>query len=162
MKSLSPTDIELAMDLLDRAFHPSTYESKVTQEILADRQSPSHAFTLSEQGRLIGFILYSSVTHERVHVGWALAPVAVEPDVQGRGHGSRLIRESLAAAPLADAAVFVLGDPGFYERFGFVATPSVRCPFDESGEHFRVLRWSGPGAISLEYHPAFNTQTSEG
>jgi putative acetyltransferase len=52
--------------------------------------------------------------------GVGLAPVAVLPDDQGRGIGSRLIRDGLAACERAGYGfVVVLGEPAFYRRFGF-------------------------------------------
>ena len=49
-----------------------------------------------------------------------LAPVGVLPEYQGRGIGSRLIREGLDACREAGyGAAVVLGEPGYYSRFGF-------------------------------------------
>ena len=50
----------------------------------------------------------------------ALAPVAVRPERQRMGVGSRLIREGIARSEAAGwSGIFVLGDPVFYRRFGF-------------------------------------------
>jgi putative acetyltransferase len=50
-----------------------------------------------------------------------LAPLGVLPDEQGRGHGSALVRASLAAVQArGEAALLVEGSPGYYGRFGFV------------------------------------------
>ena len=50
----------------------------------------------------------------------ALGPVAVLPDRQRMGVGSRLIREVIARSEAAGwQGIFVLGDPAFYRRFGF-------------------------------------------
>jgi putative acetyltransferase len=52
----------------------------------------------------------------------ALGPVAVLPDRQRVGVGSRLIREGIARSEAAGwLGIFVLGDPAFYRRFGFDA-----------------------------------------
>ena len=49
-----------------------------------------------------------------------LAPVAVLPEHQGRGIGAHLIREGLQACREAGyGAAVVLGEPGYYTRFGF-------------------------------------------
>ena len=49
-----------------------------------------------------------------------LAPVGVLPEYQGRGISSRLIREGLDARREAGyGAAVVLGEPGYYTRFGF-------------------------------------------
>ena len=55
-----------------------------------------------------------------------LGPVAVRPDLQRRGIGQALIRAGIDRMR-ADgrAAIFVLGDPAYYGRFGFVPTAVV-------------------------------------
>jgi putative acetyltransferase len=72
---------------------------------------------------VVGHVLFSPVEIDnggssiRV-VG--LAPVGVLPEYQGQGVGSRLIRAGLEACrEAAYDAVVVLGEPGYYSRFGF-------------------------------------------
>jgi predicted N-acetyltransferase YhbS len=51
-----------------------------------------------------------------------LGPVAVDPSRQGLGVGSKLIRTALQrAADLDHAAVLLVGDAPYYDRFGFSA-----------------------------------------
>ena len=65
-----------------------------------------------------------------------LCPVAVLPDRQRGGTGSRLVEESLRMVEHRDEPlVFLEGDPGFFSRVGFIAAPelsfeppSVRVP----------------------------------
>src|SRR5690606_2056821 len=55
-----------------------------------------------------------------------LGPLAVAPEAQGLGIGGLLMREALArAATLGHTAVLLVGDPEYYERFGFVAAPDM-------------------------------------
>jgi putative acetyltransferase len=50
----------------------------------------------------------------------ALGPLAVRPDQQRRGTGSALVHAVLGAADaLEEPLVALLGDPGYYSRFGF-------------------------------------------
>jgi putative acetyltransferase len=72
---------------------------------------------------VVGHVLFSPVEVDnggssiRV-VG--LAPVGVLPEYQGQGVGSRLTRAGLEAClGAAYDAVVVLGEPGYYSRFGF-------------------------------------------
>lgn len=52
----------------------------------------------------------------------ALAPVSVAKPHQGTGIGSTLIRDAITRATDRGAdAIFVLGDPDYYTRFGFSA-----------------------------------------
>ncbi|MBJ18772.1 MAG: GNAT family N-acetyltransferase [bacterium] len=52
--------------------------------------------------------------------------MGVDPSRQRSGVGSALIRESLRRCPeIGWQAVFLLGDPGYYARFGFgLAAPA--------------------------------------
>ena len=55
------------------------------------------------------------------------------PEAQGRGIGSALVAEALLRARAAgEAGVALLGDPGYYGRFGFepAADFGLRFPFD--------------------------------
>lgn len=67
---------------------------------------------------VVGHVLFSRL--DAPMRALALAPVAVIPGRQRSGLGSAMIREGLGIAA-ADGwdAVLVLGDPAYYERFGF-------------------------------------------
>jgi putative acetyltransferase len=53
-------------------------------------------------------------------MGLGLAPVAVVPTMQKRGVGAQLIRSGLEQCKQSNAPfVVVLGDPSYYQRFGF-------------------------------------------
>jgi len=91
---------------------------------------PHISLVAEDGGRVLGHIFFSPVEIESSpglpdlpdQRGLAgLAPVAVDPAHQGRGVGSALIRAGLAACPaLGWGAVFLVGDPRYYARFGFV------------------------------------------
>ena len=88
-----------------------------------------------------------------------LAPVAVKPERQRSGIGSELIRRGLDRARKAGwQGVFVVGDPGYYRRFGF--DPALASGFRSgyAGPHLMVLALGtnlpvAEGAI--EYASAF-------
>ncbi len=66
----------------------------------------------------------------RCGTGALLGPVAVDPARQKAGIGSALVRggfDRLAARGVSQ--VFVLGDPGYYGRFGFEAERRVTPPY---------------------------------
>lgn len=95
--------------------------------------------------RIVGHALFSRL--DAPMRALALAPVGIRPDHQGRGAGSALVREGLDRAERAGwAAVFVLGEPAFYGRFGFDvdAARGYACAY--AGDHFMV-RALGPGRI---------------
>lgn len=154
-------DQATALALLDRAFHPSSRESQLCRRILNDSSRPHHAFVYRKLGAIVGFALYSQVLHDTKPVGFALYPIAVDPDHQGQGVGSRLLRQSLESPQLAKRSVFVVGPTTYFERFGFRPAPNIECPFDRSGATFRALRWVVSQSVyKLIYHPALYEPTS--
>ncbi len=59
-----------------------------------------------------------------------LAPLAVAPGLQKQGVGSELVRAGFAHLERAGiGSIFVLGDPGYYSRFGFRAEDKVATPY---------------------------------
>ena len=70
----------------------------------------------------------------------ALAPVAVRPERQRTGVGSRLIREGIARSEAAGwSGIFVLGDPVFYRRFGFDVGKASGFISPYAGPHWMAL-----------------------
>lgn len=60
-----------------------------------------------------------------------LGPVAVDPKHQRSGIGSAIIREGLDRLKVGGVEqVFVLGDPAYYGRFGFLPGAQVKAPYD--------------------------------
>lgn len=96
------------------------------------------------EGQITGHILFSPVSVACAGPSFTAAgmgPVAVLPEHQGRGTGSDLIRRGLAECRAAGLdLVVVLGEPQFYQRFGF-ARASDHGLDNEYGvdEHFMVL-----------------------
>ncbi len=72
----------------------------------------------------------------------ALGPLGVAPSHQGRGIGSSLMQAVIVAAGLhGEAVICLLGDPGFYSRFGFVPATSlgIEPPEPAWGDYFQAL-----------------------
>jgi putative acetyltransferase len=91
-------------------------------------------------GDVIGHVLCT-----RGHVGpapvLALGPLTVRPDQQRRGVGSALMHAVLGAAEaLGEPLVVLLGDPGYYHRFGFRLTAEYQITPPDPGwhAHFQV------------------------
>ena len=89
----------------------------------------------------------------------ALAPVGVLPDHQGRGVGSALIHAALERARSKGFdAVFVLGEPAYYRRFGFSVEDARDYESVYAGAFFMIrplVAGSLPTAGRIEYPPAF-------
>lgn len=125
---------------------------------------PIHSFVAVEAGEVVGHLCLSPVTlsPDCGCSGWGLAPVAVLPAWQRQGIGSQLVQYSLqACAALGVEAVFVLGDPQFYERFGFQTAKNqgFTCEYPVPEPYFMALELRS-GVLNncqglVKYHPEF-------
>ncbi len=105
-----------------RAFGGRTDESRIVQR-LHDADKAVVSLVAVENDRIVGHVLFSptSVENRGENLKLAgLAPVGVLPENQNEGVGSLLIQYGLPECRDAGIdAVVVLGDPGYYSRFGF-------------------------------------------
>lgn len=71
-------------------------------------------------GTLVGHVAFSPVSTATGAIGAGLAPVAVIEAYRRRGIAARLIADGLdACRSLGYGWAVVLGEPGYYARFGF-------------------------------------------
>lgn len=118
-----------------------------------------------EGGQVVGHIFFSPVSIESagaVFGAMGLGPMAVLPEHQGRGVGSRLVRSGLEECLSGGHdVVVVLGHPEYYPRFGFVPASrrNLRCEYEVPDEAFMVAELRG-GALAgrgglVKYHAEF-------
>lgn len=118
-----PSHAEIVESLLDRVF--GTDRFKKTTYRLREGVDPipdlSHV-ALENDGKaekVVGTIRYWPVLIGD-EPSIMLGPIAVDPDIQGGGLGSKLIRISLNKAfALGHRSVILVGDAPYYNRFGF-------------------------------------------
>ena len=117
-------DAQAVREVHLKAFAGSEVEARLVESLHTAGAAPVSLVAVDEASKgVVGHVLFSPVEVDnggssiRV-VG--LAPVGVLPEYQGQGVGSRLIRAGLEACRgAAYDAVVVLGEPGYYSRFGF-------------------------------------------
>ncbi|WJS85583.1 GNAT family N-acetyltransferase [Paracoccus sp. TOH] len=132
--------------LLTRAFDGET-EARLVEALRAE-DSLALSLVAEAEGTVIGHVALSPLQAETPAL--ALAPLAVHPAVQSRGIGEALVRAALAA--FDDHAIVVLGDPGYYGRFGF--TPAeLDSPY--AGPHLMALGPQLPAGSRIAHAPAF-------
>ena len=146
--------------LITQAFLTAAHASGTEAQIVAGLRAAG-ALTLSlvaiEGGVIVGHIAFSEVLIDGEACGWfALGPVAVSPDRQGGGIGGALVRAGLARLEARGAAGCVLvGDPGYYGRFGFAADPALQVD-GVPGEYVLALPLTGPRVPGvITHHRAF-------
>jgi len=128
---------------------------------LRQEARPCVSLVAERGGRAIGHVFFSPVTVEGASAG-GLAPVGVLPDEQGAGAGAALIRAGIEVSrALGWELLFVLGNPAYYGRFGFVlATPhGLHYESHAFDVAFQVQELAG-GALArsrgwVRYHSAF-------
>ncbi|MFD2207573.1 GNAT family N-acetyltransferase [Kiloniella antarctica] len=116
-----------------------------------------------EEGRIVGHVLFSKLeisTDQLVLETAALAPIAVHPDQQKQGIGAALINESLLICRNNEelSGIIVLGNPDYYQRFGFSSKLGARLDTPFKTESFMALEFrSGilPKQAKVKYPSAF-------
>jgi predicted N-acetyltransferase YhbS len=69
-----------------------------------------------------------------------LGPLAVAPECSGMGIGSALMVEAISRAEmLGHGAILLVGDPGYYARFGFTSRSTQRLDMPGHFERHRLL-----------------------
>jgi putative acetyltransferase len=142
------------------AFLEAPHTDHNEQQIIRDLRAAG-ALSLSliaeREGQVVGHLCFSPVTITDGSQGWfGLGPIAVSPALHGKGVGSHLMEAGLAVLEANGAAgCVVLGDPGFYGHFGFVADTNLMLP-GVPAEYFMARRFNDERARGeVSYHGAF-------
>jgi putative acetyltransferase len=147
----------LAADLpaclaVHRAAFPGDGEARLV-ELLAQRGKAVVSLAAEQDGQVVGHVLFSPVTIDagepagaaQLPAGLGLAPLAVLPAFQNQGIGAALVRAGIDACRQQQCPyVVVLGEPAYYNRFGFVPASgwNLRCEFG-GGDAFQILPLGG-------------------
>lgn len=126
---LSEIPIAAVEALLDAAFGADRHARTAYRVRDGVAPAPAMSFAALEQGKLVGTIQCWPVALHgddgaatpMVMVG----PVAVSPDRQNAGIGRALMWHALEVADAGGDALMLIGDPEYYERFGFTAAATA-------------------------------------
>lgn len=140
--------------LLQRAFPGSDYEAGLVRK-LHENGRTVHEWCCIHVGKVIAYIAFTPAYNEKAVCGLHLAPMAVAPDFQRQGVGSELLRFALRQGVIKGQPLFVLGEPGYYSRFGFEPCAVPVCPFDTDNAHFLGLRTVASEKFTVGYEPEF-------
>jgi len=128
----TPADIEAITEVTKAAFKTLSVSNQTEHFIIkALRRAAALTISLVAEidGRVVGHIAFSPVSISDGTRGWyGLGPVSVLPEHQGRGVGKSLIEKGLSMLKeLGGRGCILVGEPGYYERFGFRTHPHLFC-----------------------------------
>ena len=133
IRTEAPADI-LTIDRLLKASFETTAEANLVMSLRENSQLTLSLVACSDEGELMGHVLFSPITLEGEDLGWqGLAPLCVAPQFRGQGIGHRLVEEGLTSlAELGYPACAVLGDVRYYAQHGFEPAHEydMRCEWD--------------------------------
>lgn len=155
-------DKESVRRLNESAFDTATEANLV--DALREQAQPTISLVADDRSEIVGHIMFSSVAlaehPDRKIMG--LAPMAVLPNHQRKGVGTKLIFAGLEECEkLEFGAVVVRGHPEYYPRFGFVPSSrfGIGCEYEVPEEVFMAkelregYRHGATGIIT--YHAVF-------
>jgi putative acetyltransferase len=151
-------DIEQVRKILRAAF-PTDAESKLVDALRANGKAVISLVAVNDE-QVLGHIMFSPVSTvpSSEAAGIGLAPVAVRPHIQAQGIDSQLIHEGLRLCKERDYDYcVVLGDPKYYQRFGFEKASQfgVQNEYGVDNE-FMLIRFSDYDVAGLvKYAPEF-------
>ena len=122
---MNQSEIEAILEVHRLAFGEA--EGEETAQLAKDFLDHPETISISvrRDGRIAGNVLFTAFVFED-HLDtkcYLLAPCGVSPEYQGRGVGKELMETSIEhLKSIGTDAVFVLGVPTFYPRYGFVPT----------------------------------------
>jgi putative acetyltransferase len=159
---------EESQDVLQvRAVNVAAFGSATEADIVDVLRSDTHeivSLVAEEAGEIVGHVMFSPV-----HIveapdlrAMGLAPLAVIPRRQRTGIGGELIRAGLEECrQLGVNAVFVVGHPSYYPRFGFSPASEFgfKCEFEVPDDVFMAVEVFS-GALmdysgTVHFHKAF-------
>ena len=131
-----------------RQVNQEAFGQKVEADIvekLRERGVLSLSLVAVQDDVVIGHIAFSPVeitSESSSFEALALAPMAVHPDFQNKGIGSKLVLEGLKKAmEFGYTSVIVVGHPNYYPRFGFKPASiwEIRLPLKVPDEAVMAL-----------------------
>jgi len=156
VRAETPADVPTIRALLVSAF-PDASEARLV-DALRDTGDLILSLVAARAVNVVGCAQFSRMNAPIKAL--ALGPVAVAAEERRRGIAAMLIREGLDRARHAGwKAIFCLGDPLYYSRFGFSIELATGFSSPYAGPHFMVLPLDPAGLPSasgaVHYAPAF-------
>ncbi len=146
--------------ILDDAF-AGPVEGKLVERLRANGDLVLGLVALQDD-KIVGYVAWPRLwiqTPRDQYKAIALAPLAVAPVQQRSGIGSALTHKGLAQLrEFGESIVFVLGDPVYYQRFGFSLETTKAYESIYAGDYFMALKLAATAHDGgrLSYPAAFD------
>jgi len=154
IRKVTPENHARVSAMLRQAFPGSSYEVHLVEKFHRNG-TPIHEWLCIHINKVVAYIAFSNAYNGSEVCGLHLAPLAVKPEFQGQGIGSELLRFALRQDVIKKSTLFVLGDPGFYQKFGFERCANPVCPFDKNNTHFCSIRNEQSSSFTVGYESEF-------
>jgi putative acetyltransferase len=159
IRPAEPGDAAAIRGVLMAAF-PTAAEADLVEALTRDRDAVV-SLVAEREGAVVGHVLLSRMRVSGDGRAVGLGPVGVVPGFQGGGIGGGLIEAALGIArATGEEVVFVLGEPDYYERFGFSAEAAAPFASPYAGPYFMALAlrpgFALPAAGEAAYARAFS------
>jgi putative acetyltransferase len=158
-----PSDITSIHDVTVAAFLHAPHTDHTEQFIVkALRNSGKLTISLvaEDSGNIIGLVALSPVTISDGSSDWyGLGPISVSPSKQSKGIGTKLMDSALSELKKINAnGCVLLGDPNYYQRFGFEPIEGLILP-GVPPEYFQALLLHGTQPQGrVIYHESFSAK----
>lgn len=132
-------------EINDHAFKQEDEGRLVNRLRERDQFIPELSLVAETEEMVVGHILFYPVkisSADKKHTTLSLGPMAVLPEYQKKGIGTKLISEGLKLAKdLRFRSVIVVGHPEYYLKFGFTKASGwgLKVPFEVPDEVFMAL-----------------------
>jgi putative acetyltransferase len=154
IRKLTPENYAKVSALLQQAFPGSRYEGLLVENLHKNGKAV-HEWVCIHINTVIAYIAFSAAYNGTAVCGLHLGPLAVKPEFQKQGVGSELLRFALRQDVIKGSTIFVLGAPGFYQKFGFEPCALPLCPFDKNNGHFLSIRNNPSSRFTVGYEQEF-------
>jgi len=135
--------------LLDIAFGPDRQDKTVYRLREGVAPAPGLSFVIENADGLAATLRFWPVALPNGAAALLLGPIAVRPDLAGKGYGKGLMRHGIAKARAAGwTAILLVGDEPYYGPLGFsrAAAEKLQLPGPVDPERFLAMELV-PGAL---------------
>ena len=148
IRETQESDLEEVFNLIHSSFSNKA-ESDLVKQLISDGDVLIN-LVVESSDTIIGNVVVSKITMEPdlgLFCG-GVAPVSVLPDQQSSGVGSKLMTAAInESKKMGIDALFLLGDPNYYKRFGFVVSTLKN---DYSVENFQELELTEDCLVNIK------------